>query len=224
MRKSNTRRLRLFVLSFAAVIVAWVLVDIYWPRRSSIRDFDPREVARLETAMWRSYYAQHRIQLFGQLANLLRTQYHMPFIRSNLVAWRAARAAVTFQSGKNRDEYRRALPDLVRFYSGIRHMSDSDFDVQRAAVLELEWWIVHRERLRRHPRDLERALAELQSELYHVPAHRLLEHAQWRAEAMLYRDAQAEKGRLTEADWRRIEAGLRRSWERLSDVVSSQLL
>jgi hypothetical protein len=29
--------------------------------------FDPDEVARLETAMWRSYYDRRRLPLFGQL-------------------------------------------------------------------------------------------------------------------------------------------------------------
>lgn len=53
-------RLRKFlkILSVAAVLVgAWVAYDLYSPRTAHLRQFDPDEVARLETAMWRSYYA-----------------------------------------------------------------------------------------------------------------------------------------------------------------------
>ncbi len=50
-----------------------------------MREFDPDEVARLETAMWRSYYEKQRVSLFNQLAELLRTQYHMTPIKSTQV-------------------------------------------------------------------------------------------------------------------------------------------
>ena len=37
-----------------------------------MREFDPDEVARLETAMWRSYYEKHRARLFNEMTELLR--------------------------------------------------------------------------------------------------------------------------------------------------------
>ena len=36
----------------------------------------------LETAMWRSYYDHQPVRLFGQLSELMRTQYGFPFWRS----------------------------------------------------------------------------------------------------------------------------------------------
>jgi hypothetical protein len=185
-----------------------------------MRDFDPEEVARLETAMWRSYYGRERARLFAQLAELLRTQYRLPFWRSNAVAYRAAKAAFVFKDGRGRADYERALPDLVSFYEAIRAVSDTDFDVARAARLELEWWIVHRERKRHAPGDLEHALAALPAELYRVPASRLEEHARHRAAAMLIRDTTAEQGRTTEHDWQRIDELLRQSWRSLHQVVN----
>ena len=71
---------------------------------------------------------------------------------------------------KERSDYEKALPDLIKFYSAVRKMSDIPFDVDRAAQLELEWWIIHRQRAQHAPGDLDRALAELQAELYRVPA------------------------------------------------------
>src|SRR5947208_5898145 len=100
-----------------ALLICGALYDLYYPRTTQMRDFDPDEVARLETAMWRSYYEKKQVQLFNQLSELLRTQYHMPLIRSNQVAYYAANAAFVFKEGKGRSDYEKALPDLVKFYS-----------------------------------------------------------------------------------------------------------
>jgi hypothetical protein len=202
------------------VLLAWAAYDLYAPRRTSLRDFDADEVARLETAMWRSYYSRQRVKLFRELAELLRTQYRLPLLRSNAVAYRAAKAAFVFKDGHSRADYERALPDLVSFYQSVHAVSDTDFDVERAARLELEWWIVHRERRAHAPEDLPRALADLQSELFHVPAERLAEHARLRAEAMTIRDDKADEGGVTEEDWRKIDELLQQSWRSLHAAVN----
>jgi hypothetical protein len=76
-------------------------------------------------------------------------------------------------------------------------------------MLELEWWILHRER----SPELARGLAELQAAIYQLPAERFAEHARLRAEAMILRD---DKGSaITEADWTRIGAMLDQSWKSL---------
>ena len=150
--KSRKSRLLLAALAALAASAAWVAYDLVAPRRTEMRRFDPDEVARLDTLMWRSYYSRERLRLFRQLAELLRTQYRLPFWRSNLVALRAARAAFVFKDGRSRPDYERALPDLVRFYEHLRATSDTPFDPGRAARLELEWWIVHRERKTRAPK------------------------------------------------------------------------
>ena len=220
-RKTRSR-LRVFLKVAAAVVVllvAWVCYDLFAPRTTHLRDFDANEVARLETAMWRSYYEKERLRLFNQLSQLLRTQYDMPFVRSNRVAYYAANAAFVFKRGKQRSDYEQALPDLVRFYEAIRKLSDLPFDPQRAARLELEWWIIHRERAWHLPQDLEVALADLQVEIYQVPRERVMEHGRLRAAAMTIRDTKAETGGVTEADWERIDKLLHQSWQSLAIAV-----
>lgn len=208
--------------AFILVLFAWAAYDLYATRRTSLREFDADEVARLETAMWRSYYSRQRLKLFRELSELLRTQYRLPLLRSNAVAYRAAKAAFVFKDGHGRSEYERALPDLVSFYQSIRAVSDTDFDVERAARLELEWWIVHRERRAHAPGDLDRALADLQAELFQVPAERLAEHARLRAEAMTIRDDKADAGGVTEEDWRKIDELLHQSWRSLHQTVNAE--
>jgi hypothetical protein len=218
--KRRPRALIVAACLFAALL-AWVAFDLYGPRRTSLRDFDADEVARLETAMWRSYYSRQRARLFAQLGELLRTQYRLPLVRSNAVAYQAAKAAFVFKDGRGRTDYERALPNLVNFYRAIWQVGDVDFDAERAARLELEWWIVHRERKRHAPGDLKRALADLASEIYRVPVERLSEHARLRAEAMQIRDDKAEHGGVNEDDWRRIDELLHASWRSLRRAVNS---
>jgi hypothetical protein len=219
---SGRRKLKIALRILAAVLVlliAGVLYDLFYPRTTRLREFDPNEVARLETAMWRSYYEKQRVRLFNQMTELLRSQYHMTPVKSNVVGYYAGHAAFVFKDGKERADYEKALPDLIKFYSYLHNMSDIDFDVYKVAKLELEWWIIHRERAQHAPGDLARALAELQAAIYNVPVERLMEHGRLRAEAMTIRDTKAEQGGVTEADWAKINELLKQSWSSLAQAV-----
>ena len=181
---------------------------------ADLRAFDAAAVGRLDTAMWRSYYERRRVLLFRQLIATLHEQYQIPPFDAVLNAYRAAHAAFVFKDGRSRADYERALPDLTEYYADVNRRSARKFDAARAAKLELEWWILHRER----SLDLAHALAALQSEIYHVPVEAFAEHARLRAEAMALRD---EKGwRITEEDWARIGGMLERSWVALRQAVN----
>src|SRR5229473_6094448 len=217
---NRTRKIIIRVIALVlALLICGVLYDLYFPRTTHMRQFDPDEVARLETAMWRSYYEKEQVRLFNQLTELLRTQYHMTLVRSNQVAYYAANAAFVFKQGRERQDYEKALPDLIKFYAEIRRLSDIPFDVDRVARLELEWWIIHRQRAQHAPGDLEKALAELQAEIYRVPLDRMMEHGRLRAEAMTIRDNKAEAGGVSEEDWARINELLKESWRSLAKAV-----
>lgn len=198
----------------------WMVADFAIPRHSALTRFDGRRVGELETAMWRSYYGQRPVRLYGELVELLREQYHVPFWRACLGAYDAARAASIFQRGRNRSDYELALPRLIDFYLFVRQNSDKPFPVYKSARLELESWITHRERAQHAPGDLERLLAELQSAIYQRPAELFAEHAKLRAEAMLLRDEKAQSGGLTEDDWRHIQDLLERSWTSLQSQLT----
>ena len=204
-----------------ALLICWIAEDLLVPRQSTLTRFDGHEVGRLETAMWRSYYGHQPARLYGQLLALLRQQYHLPFWRASLGAWHAAHAAVVFQRGHNRGEYELALPDLADYYSLIRRSSDIPFSVETAARLELEWWIVHRERAAHPPDDLEQSLAALQAAIYRRPERLFQDHARARAKAMLLRDDAQAKGGVSEEDWKAIGNFLDASWVSLENAVKS---
>jgi len=215
-------------MKIAAVLVlllsGWIGWDLLSPGQHDLRDFDGHEVGRLETAMWRSYSDHQPVRLFSQLAELLREQYAFPFWRSYVGAFQAARAAEVFQAGHGRSDYMRALPHLVSYYGMIRKTSTTPFDVNKTAVLELEWWIIHRERARHEKRELDQSLADLQAEIYRQPAGDFAEHASARAEAMLLRDERAASGSassISDGDWNRIGGLLDTSWTSIRKAVAS---
>lgn len=210
---------RWVILCFIAALLFWLATDLLIARKTSLREFDAREVARLETAMWRSYYDKERVKLFGELAELLRQQYRLPYVKSNLVAFQAAKAAFVFKGSHNRTEAQKALPNLVNFYQAINEVGDIKFDIEKAAKLELEWWIIHRERDTYSRADLDRSLAELPAAVYQIPVEKFQEHARLRAEAMLLRDEKAAQGGVAAEDWKKIDALLQASWESLHKAV-----
>jgi len=207
------------VAAVLLVLTLWVAFDLTAASRHDLRDFDGHQIGSLETEMWRAYYDHHPASLFVELTSVLRNQFHLSLWRSFLDAYYAAHAAVVFQAGHQRSDYLRALPDLERYYAQIRQGSNIAFDAKKAAALELEWWIIHRQRDQHAPGDLVRALAELQAEIYQQPQDLFMDHAQARAEAMLIRDARAEAGGVSEADWQRIGELLDHSWVSLRSAL-----
>ncbi|RRB04871.1 hypothetical protein [Larkinella rosea] len=199
------------------LLTAWIVFDFTTDKRIDHRRFDAREVARLDAEMWRSYYDRRPIKLFFQLAEVMRSQYGAPFWRSFAIAYRAGKAAFVFKDGRNRTEYEQALPELERYFTYLNDLSKTPFDVPKVAKIELEWWIVRREKNRFTPTDWERLLAEEAALLYHLPADRFRNYARFRTEAMLYRDARNDQ--MTESEWLRVRQLLNQSWTAFYQAV-----
>lgn len=206
-------------LAFLLLILFYSLFDLFGPFEEDLRHFDPEAMGRLETAMWRSYYDRRPMKLFMELAEVLRTQYHFPMLRSFAGAFSAARAAFIFKDGKQRRDYERALPSLESYFSAIRKTGNIPFDLNRTTRLELEWWIVHRNREQYPPDALGYACAQAASALYMVPVDLTLEHGRLRAEAMVIRDTKAKEGGVREEDWTHIDSLLTACYTSLSKVI-----
>lgn len=214
----------LWRLALVALLI-WIIVDLFVPRQNSIRQFDPKEVAQLEMDMWRSYYDKKPLLLFWQLAGGLRSQFHAPFWRSFELAFRATKAAFVFKQGKSRAEYEKTLPGLITYYEAIQELAIEQFDIRNVAKLELEWWIVHRQRERYSYADLANALIQTSAALYTQPAASFNHYGQLRAEAMrLCDEAGRRPGGATEADWQRINQELGRAWSALHQAVGDRSL
>src|SRR6185295_6633324 len=112
-------------------------------------------------------------------------------------------------------------PNLLKSYQAVRKVSDIPFDADQVARLELEWWIIHRQRAQHAEGDLARSFAELQAAIYQMPVEKFMEHGKLRADAMTIRDTKQEAGGVSEEDWARIAELLRGSWRSLAQVVKS---
>lgn len=201
-------------------LLIWIATDLLIPRQNSIRQFDPKEVARLETDMWRSYYDKNPLLLFWQLAGGLRQQFHAPFWRSFGLAFQATQAAFIFKQGTSRPDYEKTLPRLISYYDAIQELTIEQFNVRSVAKLELEWWIVHRQRDRNSYADLANALVQTSAALYTQPAAPFATYGRLRAEAMrLCDEAGRQPGGATEADWQRINQELGQAWSVLHQAV-----
>jgi len=205
-----------------ALLVGALLYDLYYPRTAKMRQFDPNQVARLETAMWRSYYDKKQVQLFNQLSELLRTQYHMPLVRSNQVAYYAANAAFAFKDGKTQADYEKALPELVKFYGAIRKMSDIPFDVDRVASPGIAMVDCSSRALETRSRRAA-ARARRTSVSYLRSAGRTSVGARPSARGSDEDSrTKAENGAaMTEEDWSKITELLRKSWHSLAVAVTT---
>ena len=116
-----------------------------WPRQADLRGFEPAEIARLETAMWRDYYDKRYPALFYHLYELSRTQFGFSPLDSFRIALAAAQAAKAFQPTRSREAADAALPPLVTYYRLLASAAPGGFDVAEAARLELDWWQARRE-------------------------------------------------------------------------------
>lgn len=217
------KRIRWLWWGLLLALLLWIITDLSIPRKHSIRQFDPAEVARLETAMWRSYYNKNPVLLFWQLAGGLRQQFHAPFWRSFVLGFQATKAAFTFKQGKSRTDYQQALPGLIAYYESIQSLTMEQFNVANVAKLELEWWIVHRERDRYSYDELSDALVLTSAALYNQPTKDFAIYGPLRANAMRLCDEAGRKtGGATEADWQQIDEELNRAWGSMYRAVQTK--
>jgi hypothetical protein len=209
---------RKFIIALAVLVPA-VAAYTCWPRRAELRAFDPVEMARLETAMWRDYYEKRYPALFYHLYESSRAQFGFSPLASVRIAMSAALAAKTFQPTRSRAEAEAAIPYLVTYYGLLREAAPVAFDVQLVASRELDWWQARREAV--GPRDYGIIVAEVAALTYGKSKYDppLLTFGISRSEAMAYRDARGQA--ITEQDWMNIERQLVGAYRQLKAGVAN---
>jgi len=210
---------REILLALVALFFVYAAFDIFWRFNRDLRQFDPVATGKLETDMWRSYYDRRPLKLFFELTEMLRTQYQFPWLRSYLGAYYATQAAFVFKDGKRRADYEKALPALESYFTAIHRTGDINFNIKNTAKLELEWWIVHRQRESYGKAALDTACANAAAAIYLVSPDSTFEHGRLRAEAMVIRDVRAAAGGVSEEEWAQIDVLLQACYHSLSRVI-----
>jgi hypothetical protein len=211
------KRFWVILVSIIILLALWITIDLNYPYKTDIKKFDYKEVARLDGDMWRSYYEKKKFRLFLQSSELMRRQFGVSFWRSQTMAYHAAKAAFIFKNGSNRSDYDKALPDLIKYYSQINNISSIPFDADKAARLELEWWVIRRYRNEHPPAEWEQCLAHNAETVYHLPAEKFVPYAHLRVQAMLLRDG--KENSITENDWLLIHGLLTQAWKSFTDPL-----
>ena len=202
------------------LLVIWIAADLLMPGKADLRKINAPVVAQLETNMWRAYYDKRPAHLYWLLVKLLRAQNQMSFWQANVTAYKATRAAFVFKKGHQRTDYEQAVPYLTDYYQRLCTLGDLSADPQQVAKLELEWWIIHRERDKYGEAALVEAVANSTAAFYSVNPQTLHDYAVARTAAMIERDNKQQAGSVTEADWQDIQTKLNSSYTSLYNALN----
>lgn len=146
--------------------------------------FDPDELARVETRMWKAYYRRQPARLFSLLVQALRAQTHVSWPRVLLASLLLTRAAAGFARASG--DYERFAPDIGRGYRMLGLPDHVDADA--VARHELRWWVVRRELGLAAGAAAGESITNLYAALYDIPRERVAEAGRLRGLAAEIRD------------------------------------
>ena len=114
---------------------------------SRLRSFDPVRIAGLEYRMWVGYYQQRWTRVLAAAVRLAWLGFGMDWVRTLQGAWLLLRAIQLWAPlpGNDPDGARACMCQL---YALVKLRFGEPADPERAAILEVDWWRVHRERQR----------------------------------------------------------------------------
>jgi hypothetical protein len=165
---------------------------------SPMRHFDPAKVARYEAQCWVVYYQKNWPALLRNLLGLIQSTFGLSLLQAMRAALFATRAQVAFAPFPD-NNVPKAIASQREFYALIQRVNakyGESFDPGTVAKLDVDWWVIHRERFGQTDNaPLAAAVAELYAATYHMPAAGVLEAAQLRADAMIYSDRWVKESR-----------------------------
>ena len=186
-------------------------------------DFDPDELARLETRMWKAYYRRQPARLFGTLVQAIHAQARVSWPRALGASLLLTRAAAGFARATG--DYERYAPDIGRAYRMLR--LPEHVDAEAVARHELRWWVVRREIGLAAGTAAGDEITDLYATLYDVPRERVAEAGRLRGMAAEVRDRGATNDPdgstgAGQAYWPEVARLLRESYRSLSTSLAAK--
>lgn len=186
-------------------------------------DFDPDELARLETRMWKAYYRRQPARLFALLIEALHAQARVSWPRTLAASLLLTKAAAGF--ARSSGDYERFAPDIGRAYRLLG--LPEHVDAEAVARHELRWWVVRRELGLASGAGAGDAITDLYATIYDVPRKQVAEAGRLRGLAAEVRDRGATddpdgprgSGR---AYWPEVARLLRDSYRSLFDALQPE--
>jgi len=162
-----------------------------------IRNFDPRKLAHYEKENYVAYYQKDWLKLLRVSIGLVKESFGLSLWQAMYAAYLVARAEIAFAPFPDND-VPKAESYMRHFYQFLKKIHHEEFDVTRAAKLEVNWWIVHRKLFgNSENQELAETLKNLYAEAYGVEPAKVEEAASLRAKGMLYSDLWVNEGKLS---------------------------
>jgi len=186
-------------------------------------DFDPDELARLETRMWKAYYRRQPARLFVLLIEALHAQARVSWPRTLTASLLLTNAAAGF--ARSSGDYERFAPDIGRAYRLLG--LPGHVDAEAVARHELRWWVVRRELGLASGAGAGEAITDLYASIYDVPRDQVAEAGRLRGLAAEIRD----RGATDDPDgprgpgrdyWPKVARLLRDSYRSLHDGLAER--
>ena len=217
-RAAQSRSFAKFLSAAFALALAVILAVTaqHHLARPDLRAFEPQEMGRMESAMWRSYYEGQWVRLGWQAMEIARNQYGFSWWDSARMSAHAALSAMYFR--KDTDDPR-CLAELVSYYRIIQHSVPSRLAVHDLARLELQWWQERRQNV--PPEKYVGTIAQLTGAIYGLEERVVLPAASMRTTTMAYRDARRD-GKMTDADWSEVSRQLIEAYTLLKKETAAQ--
>ncbi len=158
--------------------------------------FDPRKVAYYEKENWVAYYQKRWLRLIRVSVGMVKEAFDLSLWQALYAAYLVARAEIAAAPFPDND-IPRAEAYMRRFYRLIQRIHHQEFDVEKVARLEVNWWVVHRQMFgQTENQPLVDALTDLYTVLYGAEPDQVQDAAYHRAQAMVYSDRWVNEGRV----------------------------
>jgi hypothetical protein len=190
--------------------------------KKSIRTFDPARVARLETENWVAYYQKRWGRLLQVSVGMVQEAFGLNIWQALQAAYLVGRAEIAAAPFPDND-IPQAEAYMRRFYGLVKRVHHEPFDVEQAARLEVNWWVVHRKYFAQADNQpLVEALVDLYAATFQLPRERVREAAFRRAEAMRYSDRWVNESKASDSPLlAQVEAELFKSYTALRAVAEA---
>jgi hypothetical protein len=166
---------------------------------SPLRKFDPRRLAYYEKENYVAYYQKDWLKLLRVSVGMLKEAFGFSWLQAVYAAYLVARGEIAFAPFPEND-VPLAQAYMRRFYAFLKKAHREEFDVERAARLEVDWWIIHRRLFGNAENgDLVQALTALYAEAYGVAPALVHAAAEQRAQGMLYSDLWVNAGKAADS-------------------------
>ena len=185
-----------------------------------IRNFDPRKIAHYEKENYVAYYQKDWLKLLRVSVSLVKESFGLSWMQAACGAYLVARAEIAFAPFPDND-IPKAEAYMTRFYQFLKNIHREDFDVRRAAHLEVNWWSVHRKLFgNAGNQELVEALTDLYAEAYGIEPAKVQVSARQRAQGMLYSDLWVNAGKPADSPLlAQEEDALFQSYTSLKDAI-----